>query len=120
MHATARDWARFGEFLRNKGSIDGVQLLPPAWIEFMTAANPRNAGYGAQIWLNRPQPQQTKVPFPGASRSAFSMNGHLGQFVLVSPANNLTVVRLGHTLDDDLIPVKTAMGQIVGLYSGGS
>lgn len=119
MHATARDWARFGEFLRNKGSVGGAQLVPPGWIEFMTTANPRNRGYGAQIWLNRPQPGEQEVPFPGAPRSAFSLNGHLGQFVLVSPAQNLTVVRLGRTLDGSHNPVKTAMGQIVRLYSSG-
>lgn len=119
MHATARDWARFGEFLRNKGSVGGAQLVPPGWIEFMTTANPRNRGYGAQIWLNRPQPGEQEVPFPGAPRSAFSLNGHLGQFVLVSPAQNLTVVRLGRTLDGSHNPVKTAMGQIVRLYTSG-
>ncbi len=120
MHATARDWARFGEFLRNRGSVKGAQLLPEGWIEFMTTANPRNPGYGAQIWLNRPQPDETAPPFPGAPRSAFSMNGHLGQYVLVSPAQSLTVVRLGKTLDARLEYVKIAIGEIVRLYSGGS
>lgn len=120
MHATARDWARFGEFLRNKGSINGAQLVPAGWIEFMTTANPKNVGYGAQIWLNRPQPETKRPPFPGAPRSAFSMNGHLGQFILISPTHNLTVVRLGQTLDGDLNPVRTAMGRIVKLYSAGS
>jgi CubicO group peptidase (beta-lactamase class C family) len=119
MHATARDWARFGEFLRNQGSVNGAQLVPAGWIEFMTTANPANRGYGAQIWLNRPQPEESKPPFPGAPRTAFSMNGHLGQFVLVSPAQNLTVVRLGRTLDGSHQTVKTAMGQIVRLYSEG-
>ncbi len=120
MHATARDWARFGEFLRNKGSVNGSQLLPASWIEFMTTANPRNPGYGAQVWLNRPQPGDKHLPFPGAGRNAFSMNGHLGQFVLISPSSNLTVVRLGRTLDGNHEHVKNAMGRIVRLYSGGS
>ena len=116
MHATARDWARFGEFLRNKGSINGLQLVPPAWIEFMTAANPRNAGYGAQTWLNRPQPGEDQRPFPGAAGSAFSMNGHLGQFVLISPDQGLTVVRLGRTLDGEHQPVRKAIGRIAALF----
>ncbi len=120
MHASARDWAKFGEFLRNQGSVDGAQLVPAGWIEFMTTANPRNPGYGAQTWLNRPQPGESEVPFPGAPRSAFSMNGHLGQFVLVSPADKLTVVRLGRTLDGQHEPVRNAMGQIVRLYASGN
>ena len=117
MHATARDWARFGEFLRNKGAVNGAQLVPSAWIEFMTTANPRNPGYGAQTWLNRAQPGEDERPFPGAPRSAFSMNGHLGQFVLVVPDRKLTIVRLGKTLDGEHRPVRTAMGRIAGLYS---
>lgn len=120
MHATARDWARFGEFLRNKGSVNGAQLVPPGWIEFMTTPNPRNAGYGAQVWLNRAQPGESSPPFPGAPRSAFSMNGHLGQFVLISPTQGLTVVRLGRTLDSNLEPVKKQLGQIVRLYPRGN
>lgn len=117
MHATARDWARFGEFLRNKGAVNGAQLVPSAWIEFMTTANPRNPGYGAQTWLNRAQPGEDERPFPGAPRSAFSMNGHLGQFVLVVPDRELTIVRLGKTLDGEHRPVRTAMGRIAALYS---
>jgi len=116
MHATARDWARFGEFLRNKGSVRGLQLVPSGWIEFMTTPNPRNPGYGAQIWLNRPQPGEDQPPFPGTPRTAFSMNGHLGQFVLISPAQGLTVVRLGHTLDGEHQPVRKAIGQLASLF----
>lgn len=116
MHATARDWARFGEFLRNQGSVRGLQLVPSGWIEFMTTPNPHNSGYGAQTWLNRPQPGESLPPFPGAPRTAFSMNGHLGQFVLISPAQGLTVVRLGRTLDGEHQPVRKAMGQIAALF----
>ncbi len=53
MHANARDWARFGEFLRNKGSYRGSQLIPRNWIEFMVQPSPRSEFYGAQTWLNR-------------------------------------------------------------------
>lgn len=116
MHATAGDWARFGEFLRNQGSVNGAQLVPAGWIEFLTASNPRNPGYGAQIWLNRPEAKGGKTPFPGAPRSAFSMNGHLGQFVLISPDQGLTVVRLGRTLDGDHLPVRLAIGRIAALF----
>lgn len=116
MHASARDWARFGEFLRNKGSVNGAQLVPSAWIEFMTTPSPRNPGYGAQTWLNRPQPGEDQPPFPGAPRSAFSMNGHLGQYVLVSPTQELTIVRLGKTLDDRHAPVRAALARIAALF----
>ncbi|MEQ1495704.1 MAG: serine hydrolase, partial [Novosphingobium sp.] len=40
IHGTARDWARFGEFLRGRGAVKGAQLVPSAWIDFMTTPSP--------------------------------------------------------------------------------
>ena len=116
IHGTARDWARFGEFLRNGGAVNGAQLVPRAWIDFMLSANPRNPGYGAQIWRNRPQAGTGKVEFPGAPGSVFSANGHLGQYVVVSPTQALTVVRLGKTSDGALDPVRTRIAELIRLF----
>lgn len=118
IHGSARDWARFGEFLRTKGAVRGAQLVPSGWIEFMTKPSPRNPGYGAQIWLNQPQAGDGQVQWPGLPASAFSMNGHLGQYVLVVPSRGLTVVRLGKTEDDQHEPVRAAMARIAKLYAG--
>ncbi len=116
IHGNARDWAKFGEFLRNGGAIKGAQLLPRNWIEFMVKGNPRNPGYGGQIWLNHPQSDDGSILFPGAPASSFSMNGHLGQYVVVSPGQSLTVVRLGKTNDGARFPVRAAIGQIIQLF----
>ena len=114
MHATARDWAKFGELLRNGGSIGGVQLVPRAWIDFMTTPNPRNRFYGAQTWLNRGEGADEQ--YPGALPSVFSMNGHLGQYVVVSPRQGLTVVRLGNTRQDRLDAVQARIADILKLF----
>ncbi len=116
IHGNARDWARFGEFLRNDGSSKGVQLVPRGWTEFMIKSSPRNPGYGAQIWLNRPQVEDGMILFPGAPRSTFSMNGHLGQYVVVSPDQRLTVVRLGKTDDISREPVRAGIARIIQLF----
>lgn len=118
IHGSARDWAAFGEFLRRGGAIRGAQLVPRGWIEFMIAPSPGNRGYGAQTWLNRPQPDG-HVEFPGAPPAAFSANGHLGQFVLVSPVQQLTVVRLGRTDEGKLAQVRKAMGDIAAIFPTG-
>ena len=117
IHATARDWARFGEFLRNGGAVKGAQLVPRAWIQFMRTPNPRNPGYGAQTWLNRPQAGSGKPEFPGAPRDVFAAQGHLGQYVVVAPRQKLTVVRLGRTDEDKLLPVRERIARIVALYA---
>ena len=117
IHGTARDWARFGEFLRNKGSVKGAQLVPTTWIDFMIEPSPRNPGYGAQIWLNRPQATDGHLEWPGAPASAFSMNGHLGQYVFVAPSLGLTIVRLGKTDEGKHEPIRAAIARIAQLYA---
>ena len=119
IHATARDWTKFGEFLRNGGAVKGAQLVPRAWIQFMTTPNPRNPGYGAQTWLNQPQAETGKPEFPGAPASVFAAQGHLGQYVVIAPQERLTVVRLGRTDEDKLAPVRARIASIVVLYAKG-
>src|SRR3546814_13999640 len=46
MHATARDYARFGEFLRNRGVVNGQRLLPETWLRFMLTPPKNDEGYG--------------------------------------------------------------------------
>ena len=117
MQGTARDWAKFGEFLRVGGSVKGAQLIPRSWIAFMTSPSPRNPGYGAQIWLNRPQPDGHEALFPDKGPSSiFACIGHLGQYIVVSPQQRLTVVRLGKTADDARGAVRNRLAQIVGLF----
>jgi CubicO group peptidase (beta-lactamase class C family) len=115
--ATARDWARFGEFLRHRGSVRGAQIVPRGWIEFMTASSPRAPDYGAMTWLNRDSGGTREVLFPDAGpASLFAAVGHLGQYVLVSPRQKLTVVRLGKTDEPDRDALVDALAKIVALY----
>jgi CubicO group peptidase (beta-lactamase class C family) len=119
MHATARDWARFGDFLRNKGSYRGSQLVPRKWIEFMTRESPRRANYGAQTWLNRKPPDGDDPLFAARGPSTlFAAIGHMGQYILVAPDRKLTVVRLGHSDDAQRPPMVQELADIVDLYPG--
>ena len=115
IHGTARDWARFGEFMRERGAVQGAQLVPSSWIDFMTAPSPANRGYGAQTWLNRPQPGGAPL-WAGLPAGVFSLNGHVGQFVVVSRSNAVTVVRLGKTPDSSHQPVREGIVRIVQLF----
>ncbi|MFY7745059.1 MAG: serine hydrolase domain-containing protein, partial [Erythrobacter sp.] len=104
MHATARDWAKLGEFLRRKGrGPGGEQLVPQRWVEAMVTPSPARANYGFQIWLNRSLPEGEEQPlFPDrAPKSLFSLIGHVGQYVLVSPDQGVTMVRLGHSQTEE-------------------
>ena len=118
IHASARDWAKFGEFLRRQGaSADGTQLVPRRWIEFMSAPSPREAQYGAQTWRNVAATTGAAALFPDKGPdSVIAMIGHLGQYVIVSPDQRVTVVRLGKTPDEGRRPVVDALADIVTLY----
>ena len=102
MHATARDYAKFGEFLRNRGVVNGQRLLPESWMQFMLASSPADGGYGGHIWLNKPRPEGSNPAlWPGQGPSdIFACLGHQGQFILVSPSQNLTIVRLGKSSNE--------------------
>ena len=118
MHMTARDYARFGEFLRNKGRANGRQILSERWVDFMTTPSRANTGYGGQIWLNREGADG--ILFPGeAPASLFGAIGNQGQFVLVSPSQRLTVVRIGVATEDERKALREGMARLVRLFPGG-
>lgn len=118
IHATARDWARFGELLRNKGSFRGEQLVPRAWVEAMVTPSPKSPQYGLQTWLNRPVEEGIEQPlFPGrAPHSAFAAIGHMGQYIVVSPVQKLTVVRLGHSDAPERKAMLDQLADVIELY----
>ncbi len=115
MHATARDYARFGEMLRNKGAYRGAQLLPRQWVEQMVTPSPKSPHYGFQTWLNRPVEDSPLFP-DQAPHSLFAMIGHMGQYVLISPAQGLTVVRLGHSGTEQRKALMPRLADLVELY----
>lgn len=118
MHMTARDYGRFGEFLRNRGQAEGRQILSRRWVAFMTAPSSTNGAYGGHLWLNREGAGD--VLFPGsASSRLYGCVGRYGQYVLVSPGQELTVVRLGITAEgEDMAPLRAALAAIVALFPG--
>ncbi|OUR93871.1 serine hydrolase [Flavobacteriales bacterium 34_180_T64] len=84
--SNAKDFARFGKLYKDHGKWNGQQLLDSAFIA--KSIKPRfseSPQYGYGWWLlNR-----NKKDF-------FMMRGHLGQYVIVQPEDNLIIVRLGH------------------------
>ncbi|MBA4164944.1 MAG: serine hydrolase [Erythrobacter sp.] len=122
VHGSARDWARLGEFLRRKGRAPtGSQLVPQRWIEQMLTPSPRSPQYGFQIWLNREyrekgSPEEHPLFPDRAPSSLFSLIGHMGQYVIVSPSQRLTLVRLGHSERAERIAMMGELADIVELY----
>lgn len=100
MYASARDWARLGQFCLDDGVWQGERILPLQWMQYSTTPVPANPGnnYGAQFWLNVDPADQTQSrDFPSLPSDTFLMSGYQGQQVLMIPSQKLVVVRLGFT-----------------------
>ena len=92
-NSNARDFARIGQLILNKGMYDDVQVVSKKYIDEATkAANYLNDEtgkivdfYGYQFWII--DYLNYKIPYA---------RGILGQYIFVIPGKNAVVVRLGH------------------------
>jgi len=118
-YAPARDWAMLGEFVRHKGSVRGAQIVPRRWMEAMLRPSPRNPAYGTGVWLKGEgtAPEQGGLALPAsAPRDAFGCLGEYGQYVIGSPHQLLTVVRLGATGEAQADELRERLGKLMALY----
>lgn len=84
--STARDFARFGKLYKQNGVWNGKQILPRSFVE--KSLQPRfsdSPEYGYGWWLHQIN-----------GKKIYYMRGHLGQFVIVLPEDDVIIVRLGH------------------------
>jgi CubicO group peptidase (beta-lactamase class C family) len=97
LYATARDWARFGQFLLQDGVWNGQRLLPEGFVGAMRTPTAASKGdyTQAQAWLAAPGGQTSAQA--GLPDDVFWLEGHDGQSVAVVPSANLVFVRLGLT-----------------------
>jgi CubicO group peptidase (beta-lactamase class C family) len=95
LYATARDWARFGQFLLQGGKWNGQQILPAGYVDWMRETAPASNGvYGrGQLWLAGPRRgAQAQLP-----ADTYWLRGHDGQSMAIVPSSDLIVLRLGLT-----------------------
>jgi CubicO group peptidase (beta-lactamase class C family) len=89
VHATARDFARFGLLYLRDGVWDSRRLLPEGWVDTARrtrSADPTDGALHSLHWW---------VVDDG--RGTFRAAGYEGQSITVCPAHDLVVVRLGKT-----------------------
>lgn len=117
LNTTARDWARIGELLNNKGRAGDRQIVDIAWIEAMSKPSPANAQYGYQLWLGnswtKTRSYNSNTTFgapqgaPFIAKDTAFFDGFGGLRVYVIPSRKLTIVRLGKMTfkyDETVIP----------------
>lgn len=97
LYASARDWARIGQFLLQDGVWDGTRLVSGDFMKMMRTANSTSNGVYTQMqtWLTGPG-EEPNASF-GAPADTFWLQGHDGQTVAIVPSRDLVVVRMGLT-----------------------
>tara|TARA_R110001583_G_scaffold134490_11_gene286216 strand:+ start:1459 stop:2613 length:1155 start_codon:yes stop_codon:yes gene_type:complete len=89
--SNAKDFARFGKLYKDHGKWNGKQLLDSAFVaKSITPRFKKSPEYGYGWWLKS-----------YGNKNFFMMRGHLGQYVIVEPDDNVIIVRLGHRKSPD-------------------
>jgi CubicO group peptidase (beta-lactamase class C family) len=102
MYATARDWARYAQFLLQDGVWHGQALLPAGYVSMMASpvkASDGQYGHG-MVWLwgsDAKTPGENPDTAFGIPPDTFYMSGHDGQSIAIIRSRQLVIVRLGLT-----------------------
>lgn len=87
----AKDFARYGKLFKDHGKWQGKQILDSAFVAKSTTPRfPESPEYGYGWWMDDVIGKNFKM-----------MRGHLGQYVLVQPEDNVIIIRLGHQKSPD-------------------
>jgi CubicO group peptidase (beta-lactamase class C family) len=103
--SNAKDFARLAKLYKNHGKWNGKVLLDSAFVSKST--KPRfqeSPEYGYSWWLKE---------YKG--HKVFMMRGHLGQYVITFPEEDLILVRLGHSIGPKK-PIKDEFTKDIYIY----
>lgn len=113
--STARDMARFGLLILNKGKWSNTEVLSDIeyYNQMVNTSQNLNPSYGFLWWLNGKE----SIIFPSlpysfntslsenAPDDLFAGMGKNGQFVEIIPSKNIVVIRMGEEPDGSLVPI---------------
>jgi len=112
LYATARDFARFGLLYLRDGIWEGRRLLPERWVDhgrLPRSVDPDDgAVHGAHWWV------------VGDDYGTFWASGYSGQSILLCPALDLIVVRLGDTPSERSAPLLRWKAGMVSVFAAAS
>lgn len=114
-YSTARDAARFGLLIMNKGKWDDQEIMTDSdyFDEMVSTSQSLNLSYGYLWWLNG----KSSIIYPGLATSIgismapaapsdmFAAMGKNGQFINIIPSLSMVVIRMGEAPGSSLVPV---------------
>ncbi len=110
LSARARDFARFGQLMRDGGRWHGRQIVPAAWatrsvlpgIEALDRHTHQHLWWTPHVDAGHPD-----------RRGDFYAYGHNGQYLYVNPAARLVIVKFSETNRQDPVPMFRALADAV-------
>lgn len=111
VHLNARDFARFGYLMLNKGRWNGEQIVPEWWIDLATqCSQAMNPDYGYTWWLN-----SSGWKWPGVPKDAFAAMGYHCNLCYVVPSLALVVTRVatGPSVWDEGNFIRMVVGSVI-------
>jgi len=97
-YATARDFARIGSLIVNKGAFSGKRIVSEAymnevvkWGDLITKEGIKNQRYGLHFWA-----------YKNGSEWVYYCIGFKGQFIITIPSRKIVIVRIGNVRDRDV------------------
>ena len=125
MHMSARDMARVGQLMLQKGQWNGEQLISSYWVDEMVAPHTPNEGmhppstkasgmeYGYMWWVF--DDDKTAAAYKGA----YAGRGHFGQYLAVLPELNMVIShktkRIKYSSPEEYNAVRVTWPQFMGM-----
>ncbi len=108
IHATGRDFLKFGQLFLQNGNWGGVELISSSFIhEMQMVGFPSSPQYGNGLWLD-----------DSYDPSFYLLKGHLGQYVIVIPSEDIVICRLGEKYMKDDNPPRLQLDDIYMYVDG--
>lgn len=103
---TAREWAKFGRFILNKGQWEGRTIIDATILKECFKGSETNPAYGLTFWLNKQgtivrggnwSPVPYKPILPELLPDLIMAMGHGKQRLYIIPSRNMVIVRFGES-----------------------
>lgn len=108
---TAREWAKFGIFLKNGGNWSGKQIINKKLLDELVVSSKANPAYGITFWLNKSGTDPAGRPMGGGEtdsngiadsvKDVYMAAGAGKQRLYVIPSLDMVVVRQGRVSEFD-------------------
>jgi CubicO group peptidase (beta-lactamase class C family) len=102
IHATARDYAKFGLLYLDRGRWEMRQLVPRTWAEAASRPSTASKGlYGTLFWLNAANEKGKRAVSDKLPADMFFARGFGGQLIAIAPSHDAVIVMLNASYGDE-------------------